>query len=171
MDLSIAAILAQDGITNGAVYALLAMALVRGGRETPVLQALRALHAGGGLIAGSSAGAAMMSERMLLGGTSLESVVHGLTENPDRPGLLLGPGLGFFRFGMLDQHFIKRGRLGRLIVAMAKTGVQKGFGIDENTALFVDGRRGRVVRACRGRSRSSRRSWGCRARGCRSRRA
>lgn len=129
---------------TGGDQAKIVGALVRGGRETPVLQALRALHAGGGLIAGSSAGAAMMSERMLLGGTSLESVVHGLTENPDRPGLLLGPGLGFFRFGMLDQHFIKRGRLGRLVSAMHHAGVRRGIGIDENTALLVEGDVGRV---------------------------
>lgn len=130
---------------TGGDQAKIVAALVRGGRETPVLGALRALHARGGLIAGSSAGAAMMSERMLLGGTSLESMVHGLTEDPDRPGLLLGQGLGFFRHAMLDQHFIKRGRLGRLVLAMHSAGVRRGIGIDENTALIVEGD---VARVC-----------------------
>ncbi len=129
---------------TGGDQAKIVGALVRDGRETPALAALRALHARGGLIAGSSAGAAMMSERMMLGGTSLESVAHGLTRDPGRPGLLLGPGLGFFRFGMLDQHFIKRGRLGRLVVAMHHAGVKRGIGIDENTALLVEGEVGRV---------------------------
>ena len=112
--------------------------------ETPALAAIRRALGAGGLLAGSSAGAAMMSGPMLLGGTSLEAVVHGVTDDPERPGLLMGQGLGFFPFGLVDQHFIKRGRLGRLVVAMAAAGVRRGFGVDENTALFVEGRRGRV---------------------------
>jgi cyanophycinase len=112
---------------------------------TPVLAAIRAAQAAGGLVAGSSAGAAMMSQPMILGGTSIEAVVHGVSEDPEEPGLLVGPGLGFFPFGIVDQHFIKRGRLGRLIVAMAAAGVRRGFGVDENTALLVEGGVGRVV--------------------------
>jgi cyanophycinase len=45
---------------------------------------------------------------------------------------------------MVDQHFIKRGRLGRLVVAMAAHGIRRGFGVDENTALVVEGGVGRV---------------------------
>ena len=45
---------------------------------------------------------------------------------------------------MVDQHFIKRGRLGRLVVAMERAGVRCGFGIDENTALLVEGATARV---------------------------
>ena len=71
-------------------------------------------------------------------------MVHGVTDDPERPGLLMGTGLGFFPYGMLDQHFIKRGRLGRLVVAMARAGVRRGFGIDENTALLVEGAAARV---------------------------
>ena len=56
----------------------------------------------------------------------------------------MGTGLGFFPFGIVDQHFIKRGRLGRLVVAMAAAGVRRGFGIDENTALLVEGDAARV---------------------------
>jgi cyanophycinase len=114
------------------------------GVETPVLRAIRQAQAAGGLVAGSSAGAAMMSQPMILGGTSIESVVHGISDDPRRPGLLMGTGLGFFPFGILDQHFIKRGRLGRLVVAMAANGVRRGFGIDENTALLVEGASARV---------------------------
>ncbi|HRO12473.1 MAG TPA: cyanophycinase [Amaricoccus sp.] len=108
---------------------------------TPLLAAIRALP---GLVAGSSAGAAIMSDPMILGGTSIEAVVHGVTDDPETQGLLLGAGLGFFAHGMVDQHFIKRGRLGRLVVAMARAGVRRGFGIDENTALLVEGTTARV---------------------------
>ena len=114
------------------------------GVETPLLAAIRDARAAGGLVAGSSAGAAMMSQPMILGGTSIESVVHGVTTDPKRPGLLLGTGLGFFSFGMVDQHFIKRGRLGRLVVALTEAGVRRGFGIDENTALLIEGESARV---------------------------
>ncbi len=129
---------------TGGDQAKIIAALVRDGAETPVLTAIREAHAAGGLVAGSSAGAAMMSGPMLLGGTSLESVVHGVTDDPEVPGLLMGEGLDFFRFGMVDQHFIKRGRLGRLITGMRAAGVTQGFGVDENTALFVEGDVARV---------------------------
>ena len=86
-----------------------------------------------------------MSHPMLLGGTSLEAMVHGVTDDPEEPGILIGDGLGFFPFGFVDQHFIKRGRLGRLVVAMANTRHKRGFGIDENTALIVEEGIGRVV--------------------------
>ena len=114
------------------------------GVETPLLAAIRAAHAGGGLVAGSSAGAAMMSQPMIIGGTSIESVLHGVTEDPENPGLMMGAGLGFFPFGLVDQHFIKRGRLGRLVVALAESGIRRGFGIDENTALLVEDGAARV---------------------------
>ncbi|MBP7243375.1 cyanophycinase [Amaricoccus sp.] len=129
---------------TGGDQAKITATLAPGGRETATLAAIRASLARGGLLAGSSAGAAMMSAPMLLGGTSLEALVHGVTDDPAKPGLLMGDGLGFFPFGMVDQHFIKRGRLGRLVVAMAASGVRRGFGIDENTALFVEGERGWV---------------------------
>jgi cyanophycinase len=109
------------------------------GAETPVLRQIRELHLDGGLVAGSSAGAAMMSERIICSGTSLEALVDGLTSDLDAPGLTLGEGLGFFPWGMVDQHFLKRGRLGRLLVATHVAGYDLGFGIDENTAMVVQG--------------------------------
>jgi cyanophycinase len=120
-------------------------ALRQHGAETPLLQAMRACGARGGLIAGSSAGAAVMSRLSILGGTSLEAVVHGVAAEPSVPGLLLGEGLGFFPFGVVDQHFIQRGRIGRLLVAMAASGTRYGFGVDENTALLTEGTQLRVV--------------------------
>ena len=129
---------------TGGDQAKIVGSLAPGGDEFPALAAIRAAQTAGGLVAGSSAGAAMMSQSMILGGTSIESVVHGVTADAEKPGLLMGEGLGFFPFGMLDQHFIKRGRLGRLVVAMVEAGVRRGFGIDENTALVVEGAAGRV---------------------------
>ena len=129
---------------TGGDQAKIFSALKVDGKETPALTAIRTTHNNGGLLAGSSAGAAIMSHPMLLGGTSLEAMVHGVTDNAEEPGILIGEGLGFFPFGFVDQHFIKRGRLGRLVVAMAKTRHKRGFGIDENTALIVEDGVGRV---------------------------
>ncbi|GGY49404.1 cyanophycinase [Parvularcula lutaonensis] len=120
-------------------------ALKPGGVETPLLQAIRDAHRNGGLLAGSSAGAAMMSDPMIVGGTSYEAMFYGLTDDPDEPGLLLGDGLGFFGHGLVDQHAIKRGRLARMIVAMSHAGVKRSFGVDENTAMIIDGKEGQVV--------------------------
>lgn len=124
---------------TGGDQAHILSALAPGGVETPVLAAIRESNRAGGLVAGSSAGAAMMSSAMILGGTSFEAMAHGVSAGPETPGVLVGSGLGFFPHGLIDQHFIKRGRLGRLVVAMAHAGVRRGFGVDENTALIVEG--------------------------------
>ncbi len=113
---------------------------------TPALAALREMASSGGLIAGSSAGAAVQSSRMLsVSGLPDESLDpgmdvldFGICSNARRRGLLVGPGLGFFEAGIIDQHFSQyRGRLGRLSRALIQEGVRFGFGIDENTALSV----------------------------------
>ena len=113
--------------------------LIANAQETPALQAIRRLYKSGGLVAGSSAGAAIMSSHMILGGTSGGALSFGRVDDRDSPGLVLGQGLGFFPWGIVDQHFIARGRIGRLVVAVCSTPELYGFGIDENTALFVDG--------------------------------
>ncbi len=46
-------------------------------------------------------------------------------------------GLGTFRFGVLDSHFSRRTREARLIRAVTESGMDYGFGVDENTALLV----------------------------------
>ncbi len=143
-----ARIAAEPGVLNtledyGSVYftggdqSRIIAALEPGGKPTPALQRIRAMYDVGGLVAGSSAGAAMMSSDIILSGTSLEALVDGITDDIDQPGLTLGKGLGFFPWGMVDQHFIKRGRIARLLVAMRTCGYAFGFGIDENTGMFV----------------------------------
>lgn len=124
---------------TGGNQIFIANALAPNGNSTPLLDKLRQINAKGGLIAGSSAGAAMMSSQMIVGGTSLEATSYGLVTHPDQIGLLLDQGLDFFKLGIVDQHFIKRGRFGRLLVALLNSKTRYGFGIDENTALFVSG--------------------------------
>lgn len=111
------------------------------GATTPALEAIRTRHRQGAVVAGSSAGAAIMSDPMIVGGTSEKALKTGLAGS----GITLGPGLGFFQGALVDQHFLARGRIGRLVVAILQSDRYKlGFGIDENTALIVDGTRARV---------------------------
>jgi cyanophycinase len=130
---------------TGGDQALITGALAPYGRESRVLKAIRRAQRRGSLVAGSSAGAAIMSEVMFSGGTSLEAATYGVVGDADEPGMLLAPGLGFFPWGIVDQHFIKRGRFGRMVVGMQASGAKRGYGIDENTALFVEGTNARVI--------------------------
>jgi len=103
------------------------------GNETPALKAIRKIHQEGKLIAGNSAGAAVLSNPMIYEGMDMKVEV--------------GRGLGFFMNGkaIIDQHFIQRRRLPRLIEALWKTNVNLGIGIDEETALIVEGENGEVI--------------------------
>jgi cyanophycinase len=105
--------------------------------DTPVEQRVREIHARGGLVAGTSAGASVMSETMLVKGTSGES--HKIGD------LHMAPGLGLVRDAIIDQHFAERGRFGRLLGAVAHNPRELGIGIDEDTAIVVEGPRFRVI--------------------------
>ncbi|MGV8981455.1 hypothetical protein [Clostridium sp.] len=54
--------------------------------------------------------------------------------------LYLEKGLGFFRFGIIDQHFDKKARFGRLVKAAfdKEDKYDMAFGVDENTALVCN---------------------------------
>lgn len=105
--------------------------------DTPIEQRVRAIHDGGGLVAGTSAGASVMSETMLVGGASSES--HRIGD------LRMAPGLGLIRNAIIDQHFAERGRIGRLLGAVAHNPRILGVGIDEDTAIVVEGERFAVI--------------------------
>ena len=124
------------------------------GEATAAFEAIWERFMAGAVVAGSSAGAAIMTDPMIAGGGSLEALQMGIrSEEEDAEGVLIEPGLGFLEIGLIDQHFLARGRWGRLLVAILDSGGDGlGFGIDENTAL-------------RARSGSGRRSkpWRCTA--------
>lgn len=112
--------------------------LLKDGKETPVLRAIWKIYEEGAVLGGSSAGAAIMTAPMISGGTSFDALLRGITyEDDGSPRLFITKGLGFFKGYIVDQHFSRRGRFARLLVAMADQNIKKGFGIDENTALIV----------------------------------
>jgi cyanophycinase len=99
---------------------------------SPICERLREIYHGGGLVCGTSAGASVMSDTMLVGGGTEESARIGNTVRM-APGLALVSGL------LIDQHFAERGRIGRLLGAVAQNPRLLGIGIDENTAIVVTG--------------------------------
>ena len=99
---------------------------------TPLEAAVRDLYQRGGVVAGTSAGATAMSEVMLIAGQDehLSKI---------RNSLHMAPGLGLLPGVIVDQHFAERGRLNRLVGAVAQNPRLLGIGLDENTAIVVEG--------------------------------
>lgn len=122
----------------GGDQALITKALVRpDGKRTAVLQAIWEVYQKGGVIGGSSAGAAIMSATMYY---EAKTVLGTLSVGVD--GAELAPGLGFVGNDLfVDQHLLARGRFARMLPAMLKQGYQQGLGIDENTAVVINGKR------------------------------
>lgn len=98
--------------------------------DTPVMRKVVNLFRRGGVVAGTSAGAAAMCETMLVKGTSRES--HRIGD------LHMAPGLGLIQDVIIDQHFAERGRMGRLLGAVCQNPRMLGVGIDEDTAVIVE---------------------------------
>ncbi|MFL5350402.1 MAG: cyanophycinase [Hyalangium sp.] len=95
---------------------------------SPLLERVFALHDEGATIVGTSAGAAAMSETMLIGGPTNQSRLSSLA---------MAPGLGLLESVIVDSHFAERGRFGRLMGAVAQNPHNLGLGIDEDTAIHV----------------------------------
>ncbi|MFN0056758.1 MAG: cyanophycinase [Planctomycetales bacterium] len=102
--------------------------------RTPVLEAIWSVYRAGGVVGGTSAGAAVMSHVMCLGADKqLPLLERGVIE-----GVETARGLAFMPEGwFIDQHFLTRGRVARALVIMQNHGVKYGLGIDENTAIVV----------------------------------
>jgi cyanophycinase len=98
---------------------------------TALCERVMEIYSRGGIVAGTSAGASVLSETMLVSGNSDES-------NKIEASLRLAPGLGLFEDVIVDQHFAERGRMGRLLGAVSQNPRLLGIGIDEDTAIVVD---------------------------------
>lgn len=123
---------------SGGDQALITQALVRpDGTRTAVLDAIWDVYRRGGVIAGTSAGAAIMSSTMFY---DAKTVFGTLSEGVN--GRELTAGLGFIGDDIfVDQHLLARGRFARMLPAMLKKGYKLGIGIDENSAVIISGRR------------------------------
>lgn len=106
-------------------------------KDTELDTAIHKRYQEGIVVGGTSAGAAMMPDVMIVEGDS--------ETNPRVNVVEMGPGMGFLPGIVVDQHFLQRGRLGRLLSALAQQPAVLGFGIDENTAVVVQDNKFQVV--------------------------
>ncbi len=114
---------------------------------TPMLKLIRKRLKAGGVIGGTSAGAAIMGKGMILCGDPAVALTQtkvgtdtkacAAAEGQREP-LVVGKGLGFLPNMIVDQHFFERKRLPRLQRAVKSLERFGGVGVDENTALVVD---------------------------------
>src|SRR5579863_3119380 len=104
---------------------------------TAIAETIQTRHQAGMVVAGTSAGAAFLSRHMIALGDS------GAT--PRRRLVHLAPGLGLAPELVIDQHFRRRDRLGRLLTALSYSPGLLGLGIDENTAAVVQSVNGKLT--------------------------
>ncbi|GAB4247422.1 MAG: hypothetical protein Tsb0034_26650 [Ekhidna sp.] len=106
---------------------------------TGVKQAIHDAYRRGAIVAGTSAGAAMMSEVMITGDEKNYPEYSATFKNIEPDNIVTAPGLRLLTDAVVDQHFIKRSRYNRLISAVIDYPSLMGIGIDESTAILVDG--------------------------------
>jgi len=118
--------------------------LYRDNKPTPALSIINKKLKQGAIIGGTSAGAAIMSEPMIAAGDSFSALTqpqsdkyYGM-ETQEKGQLYLHQGIGFFPYGLVDQHFDRKARLGRLVRALALKKIENGYAVDEDTAMLVD---------------------------------
>ena len=134
----------QGVFFSGGAQELIVDTLRPQGRETALLQAIRLMQARGGMVAGTSAGAAIMSEWMFRDAQDPLRVLKGQM----RQGQEIDHGLGFAGPALfVDQHFLRRGRIGRLLPVMVAKGYRWGLGVEEDSAAIVRGEQIEVIGA------------------------
>jgi cyanophycinase len=123
-----------------------------GEQDSPEAAAMRRLLARGGVIAGNSAGDAMMGDLMLLSGRSAAALgfaparaggegdgeAGAPSRAPAPTGVQLGPGMAFVPWVITDSHFFERDRVGRLVAALEASGQRLGIGVGEDACVEID---------------------------------
>jgi cyanophycinase len=112
---------------------------------TAIETAILACFNNGGTITGTSAGAAVMSEKMINGKQALYPDADGGFRVIEKGNTALANGLGLIKTAIIDQHFVKRSRHNRLMTLAMEYPELKCIGIDESTAIIVKGKKARVV--------------------------
>jgi cyanophycinase len=106
---------------------------------TPLVQAIRDAYKKGATVAGTSAGAAVMSKQMITGDEFKHPEYTGNFRTIEANNMEIDTGLGLIKSAIIDQHFIQRMRMNRLITVILENPSKVGIGIDESTAILVDG--------------------------------
>ena len=114
-------------------------------RDTPIHQAIKDAYQTGAMIAGTSAGAAMMSQKMITGDQKRHEEYTPTYRVIENENIDLADGLGLIGTAIIDQHFVWRSRHNRLITSVLEFPELPGIGIDESTAILVRGNIAEVV--------------------------
>ncbi len=112
---------------------------------TPVYTAIHKAYQNGATIAGTSAGAAVMSKYMITGQQLLDTVYKETFNKLWDKNIEFAEGLGLLQNTIIDQHFLKRNRYNRLVSALAAHPDMVCVGIDESTAIIVNGNKATVA--------------------------
>jgi cyanophycinase len=113
---------------------------------TAVQRKLFQLYRDGAVIGGTSAGAAIMSKVMITGDELINKDSTNIFVSILKGNVQTIEGVGFLDQVIIDQHFVKRKRLNRLLSVVLEHPRLPGIGIDESTALVVSpGDRGEVM--------------------------
>ena len=105
-------------------------------KETPIYKAIHRAHENGATIAGTSAGAAVMSKKMITGDEYKHPEYTGEFRTIEANNIEIAEGMGFTDKIIVDQHFVWRMRMNRLITVAIENPEATAVGIDESTAIY-----------------------------------
>lgn len=108
-------------------------------KNTELFTSIHEAYQNGATIAGTSAGAAVMSKKMITGNELKHPEYTGNYRSIEANNIEIGEGLALIKGAIVDQHFVKRMRMNRLISVCLENPEETSIGIDESTALFIDG--------------------------------
>lgn len=114
-------------------------------RQTPLYEAIWEAYRNGATIAGTSAGAAIMSQKMITGNEKRYTNYQATFQSIEAENIEFSEGMGFLEKTIIDQHFIVRSRYNRLLSAVIEYPDYLCVGIDEATAILVKNRWAEVV--------------------------
>lgn len=112
--------------------------------NTPVFDAIHKAYKNGATIAGTSAGAAVMSREMITGNELTDTTYRPTFRKVVTNNIEIKKGLGLLTNTLIDQHFVARSRYNRLLSALQKYPTASCIGIDEATAIVVQGNQVKV---------------------------
>ena len=114
-------------------------------KDTDIEKAIHEAYKNGSVVGGTSAGAAVMSKIMITGAELKHPEYSATFKNIEAENIETGTGLGMITNVIIDQHFVKRSRYNRLISAVIEFPEMIGIGIDESTAILINGETAEVV--------------------------
>lgn len=113
--------------------------------EPGIAASLEKAHQNGAMLAGTSAGAAIMSRIMITGDQEKYPEYTSTFYHLEKDNIVTTEGLGLVEGVIIDQHFLKRARNNRLLTAVMEFPDHVGIGIDESTAILVRDGKAEVV--------------------------